>query len=122
MIYTSPIWLFIKVVIFMNIWALPKTTELRLLLLTLDQRVNISRLSFASDEITDANQQELNITDSCNDGLAAYLYTYGQPEGCYGLQLHYPYQPSGVTSPYDPLESLSLDKTVELLCMHFELS
>jgi hypothetical protein len=106
----------------MNIWALSKTTEIRLLLLTLDQRVDIGRLSFASDEIADANQQELNISDNCNDGLGAYLYTYGQPEGCYGLQLHYPFQPSGVTYPYDPLEALTLDKTVELLCMHFELS
>jgi hypothetical protein len=106
----------------MNIWALPKTTELRLLLLTLDQRVDIGRLSFAEDDIADANQQELNISDCSNDGLGAYLYTYGQPAGCYGLQLHYPIQTTSLTSPYNPLEALALEKTIELLCMHFELS
>jgi hypothetical protein len=106
----------------MNIWALPKVTELRLLLLTLDQRIDIARLSFLDDEVADPNHQELNITDSSHDGLSAYLYTYGQPEGCYGLHLHYPIQLTGLSSPYNPLEALSLEKTVELLCMHFELS
>jgi hypothetical protein len=104
----------------MNLWALPKTTELRLLMLTLEQRVDIGRLSL--DSAADWNHQELYLHDASVVDLSAYLYTYGQTEGRYGLQLHYPTQLSGTSSPYNPMENLSLDKTAELICLHFELT
>ena len=104
----------------MNIWALPKATELRLLLLSLDQAVGISRLTL--DCVDDSNHQAVRLCDAHIEGLNAYLYTYGQSEARYGLQLHYPTQLGGTMPPYDPMEELTLEQVVELLCMHFELT
>jgi hypothetical protein len=104
----------------MNIWALPKSVDLRLLLLTLDQRVDIGRLSLDGD--AECNRQQLHLSDESVDGLGAYLYTYAQTEGRYGLQLHYPTQLSGDSPPYNPMEELTLEQTAELLCLHFELT
>lgn len=104
----------------MNIWALPKVAELRLVLLTLDQTVAIGGLML--DDADAQNRQALRLYDAQTDGLSAYLYTYGQSEACYGLQLHYPAQLAGTMPPYDPMEELTLERVVDLLCMHFELT
>lgn len=104
----------------MNIWALPKAMELRLLLLTLDQSVDIGRLKI--DCAGESDHQAIHLCDSANKGLNAYLYTYGQSEGRYGLQLHYPMQQNGASSPYDPLEELTLEQVVEHLFVHFDLT
>ncbi len=103
----------------MNIWALPKATELRLVLLTLDQQVDISRLVL---DQTDDHSQALRLFDTQIEGLSAYLYIYGQSETCYGLQLDYPSQLDGSMPPYNPMENLTLEQVIDLLCMHFELT
>jgi hypothetical protein len=103
----------------MNIWALPKAAELRLVLLMLDQRVGISRLLL--DQMAD-HHQALHLSDAHIEGLNAYLFTYGQSEARYGLQLYYPAQPVGAMPPYDPMEELTLEQVVDLLSMHFELT
>jgi hypothetical protein len=104
----------------MNIWALPKAAELRLVLLTLDQYVDITRLKI--DLARDCHRQALHLCDTHAEGLSAYLYIYGQSDNRYGLQLDYPTQLSGVVQPYDPIEELTLEQVADLLCMHFELT
>ena len=89
-------------------------------MLTLEQRFDIDHLNL--DLADEWNSQELYLRDTAVDELGAYLYTYGQTEGRYGLQLHYPTQLPGTAPPYSPMEELSLDKTTELLCLHFELT
>ncbi len=103
----------------LNIWALPKVTALRLLLLTLDEAVDIGHLSV--DHISENNRQALYLSDHRIEGLSAYLFTYAQAEKRYGLELIYPSQSGGTLAPYRPLEGLSLDQTIEQLCLHFDL-
>ena len=70
----------------MNIWALPKVAELRLVLLTLDQQVGLGGLFL--DDKGEQNRRALRLNDPAIPGLSAYLYTYGQPDQRYGLELH----------------------------------
>lgn len=104
----------------MNIWALPKATELRLVLLTLRESVDIGRLFL--EGVEDNNRQALLLCDSQIEGLSAYLFTYGQSRERYGLQLNYPGLPAGTLPPYEPMEELTLGQVIEQLCMHFELT
>ncbi|MET0066997.1 MAG: hypothetical protein ABW076_11700 [Candidatus Thiodiazotropha sp.] len=103
-----------------NIWALPKVATLRLLLLTLSNSVDIRRLMI--DQTNQGNRQAVHLSDRQIKGLSAYLYTYAQPEHCYGLELIYPDQANGVLPPYRPQEGLNLEQAIEQLCLHFELN
>ncbi|MET0027237.1 MAG: hypothetical protein ABW101_06330 [Candidatus Thiodiazotropha sp.] len=104
----------------LNIWALPKVTALRLLLLTLDGAVDIGHLSV--DQIGENNREALYLSDHRIEGLSAYLFTYAQTEKHYGLELIYPSQSGGSMAPYLPLEGLTLEQAIEQLCLHFDLS
>ncbi len=103
-----------------NIWALPKVAALRLLLLTLDEAVDIGHLSV--ENVGSNNREALYLSDRRIEGLSAYLYTYAQAEKHYGLELIFPDQSRGVSAPYQPLEGLTLEQTIEQLCLHFDLS
>lgn len=104
----------------MNIWALPKAVELRLLLLTLRETAGIGRLILDCDD--DTNRQALLLCDAQIEGLSAYLFTYGQSKERYGLQLNYPGLMNGTLPPYGLMEELTLQQVIEQLCMHFELT
>ncbi len=103
----------------LNIWALPKVTELRLVLLTLDATVGIGQLIL--DCVEDANRQAMRLRDARIEGLSAYLFTFGQSKARYGLQLYYPGLSGGALPPYEPMEELTLEQVIDQLCMHFEL-
>lgn len=104
----------------MNIWAIPKAAELRLVLLTLRETAGIDRLIL--DRCDDANRQALLLCDAQIKDLSAYLFTYGQPRERYGLQLNYPGLMNGTLPPYGPMEELTLEQVIDQLCMHFELT
>jgi hypothetical protein len=104
----------------MNIWALPKATELRLVLLTLKESVGIGRLILDCAE--NSNRQALLLCDAQIEGLSAYLFTFGQSMERYGLQLNYPSLSAGSFPPYEPMEELTLKQVIDQLCMHFELT
>ncbi len=104
----------------LNIWALPKVAELRLVLLTLEQSVDIGRLIL--DGVDEGHRQALRLQDAQIEGLSAYLFTFGQSKARYGLQLTYPGLLAGELPPYEPMEELTLEQVVDRLCMHFELT
>jgi hypothetical protein len=103
-----------------NIWALPKAAELRLVLLTLKETVDIGRLILDCSD--DTNRHALRLCDAQIAGLSAYLFTYGQSRQRYGLQLNYPGLAVGTLPPYGPMEALTLKQVIEQLCLHFELT
>jgi hypothetical protein len=107
-------------VIGMNIWAMHKAVELRLVLLTLKETVAISRLIL--DCADETNYQALLLCDAEIEGLSAYLFTYAQSRKRYGLQLNYPSLMGGDLSPYAPMEELRLEQVIDQLCMHFDLT
>ncbi|MEJ2455104.1 MAG: hypothetical protein P8103_13240 [Candidatus Thiodiazotropha sp.] len=103
----------------LNIWALPKAAELRLVLLTMQETVSIGRLILDCAE--NPNRQALLLCDAQIEDLSAYLFTFGQSKERYGLQLNYPALSPGALPPYEPMEELTLKQVIDQLCMHFEL-
>lgn len=86
----------------------------------LEQSVGIDRLIL--DAAAEGHRQALHLQDMQIEGLSAYLFTFGQSEARYGLQLIYPGLLAGELPPYEPMEELTLEQVIEQLCMHFELT
>jgi hypothetical protein len=104
----------------MNIWALPKDATIRVALLRLSGDHDLQELALDCD--TERSRQAIRICHRRIPGLSAYLFTYAQPHGRYGLQLRYPTEAPGAAPPYGPLEEIDLERLTELLSMHFELT
>ncbi len=98
----------------MNIWALRKQARLKRALLTLTSRVG----GFTIRDEDGAHDQAIRLRGINDDGFSVYLYTYGQSEGRYGLQLEYPEHP-GMPRTVETREELSLEQLIRLLEIHF---
>ena len=101
----------------MNIWTLPKEQTIRVALLRLAAEFVMHGLALCCGDGWEATL----ICDRYRCGLNAYLYTYGQSQHHYGLQLHYPTEAQGGVPHYQPLEEVGLERLIELLSMHFDL-
>lgn len=103
----------------MNIWSLPKEPPIRVVLLVLDSAHDLTHLRL---DLTDRrNRRAVGLYHRDTPGLGAYLFTYGQSQARYGLQLQYPAATAAGVQPYDALEELPLCRVIELLSMHFDL-
>jgi hypothetical protein len=69
-----------------------------------------------------ADEQALGLAKPSEPGLAAFVFTYGQDAGRYGVHLEYPDQvqalQSGVPLSY---ENLELGRLIEVLALHFDI-
>jgi len=67
-------------------------------------------------------EEAVGFASALTEGLSAYVYTYGQAAGCYGIQLEFP-EPDG--PPLLPVptsaEHLSLASVVQMLLEHFDV-
>ena len=103
----------------MNIWALPKDPPIRSALSRLSGNFDMRHLVLDCSD--NQNRRAIRICDCAVTGLSAYLFTFGQSQSRYGLQLEYP-TTAGVEPPYDTQEELQLKRVIELLAMHFEVT
>ena len=102
----------------MNIWALDKDNSIKHLLLLLEQDAGADAFI-----LCDAEQlHPKSIRLGTHEGPAtAYLYTYGQTEGHYGLHLEYPYnQELNTSEQEDMYEDLTYDAVLKILTVHFD--
>ena len=96
----------------MNVWAINKDMPLKLLLLELVHRYGENILALNTRE------QHYQAIDLCllNDpALSAYIYTFGQSTGLYGIDLRYPISAHNIVGEN---ENLSLYKTIEVIAIH----
>jgi len=99
-----------------NPWALAKERDIKRLLILLQARLGagsfelLPRRSDVAEAVTLCKPEE--------PGLAAFIFTYGQAEGRYGVHLAYPFPDP--TMP-ESMEDLSAGHLVELLAMHFDV-
>lgn len=103
----------------LNIWALRKEVTIRVALLRLSAGHGTEKLLLNCP--VEPNPCAVWIGHREIPGLNAYLFTYAQPQGCYGLQLGYPGGDMDFVPPYPPLEAIRLKKLIEQLVIHFEL-
>ena len=96
----------------MNVWAIKKDIPLKLLLLELVHRYGENTLAMKEQE------QHFQAIDLCilNDpALSAYIYTFGQTTGRYGIDLKYPISTNNIVGEN---ENLTLDQIIEIISTH----
>ena len=96
----------------MNVWAINKDMPLKLLLPELVHRYGENILALNTRE------QHYQAIDLCllNDpALSAYIYTFGQSAGLYGIDLRYPISAHNIVGEN---ENLTLDQIIEILSTH----
>lgn len=97
-----------------NIWSLNKNHAVKLLLLRLAEHFQSAELRYPSPANYD--DQAIRIMSRATD-MSLYVYTYGQPDGCYGIDLEYP-GPSESVFTEERFEGLELEKALEVIAAH----
>jgi hypothetical protein len=101
----------------MNPWALPKDRAIRRLMVGLAERLGPDALIIAAGSQDVAGAVTL-LRPGEDEALRAFVFSFGQPAGRYGLHLDFPHPDPAVA---DRFEGLSLTQLAEVLGMHFDL-
>ncbi|NOT10287.1 MAG: hypothetical protein HOP23_00370 [Methylococcaceae bacterium] len=96
----------------MNVWAIEKDIPLKLLLLELVHRYGENTLALNTQEL---HFQAVDLCTLNNPDLSAYIYTFGQNHGCYGIDLKYPISAHNSVGEH---ENLTLDQIIEAISIH----
>ncbi|TAN70628.1 MAG: hypothetical protein EPN17_04540 [Methylobacter sp.] len=96
----------------MNVWAINKDIPLKLLLLELVHRYGENILALNNQV---QNFQAIDLCTVNEPAISAYIYTFGQSSGRYGIDLKYPIPAHNIVGEN---ENLSLDQIIEILSTH----
>ncbi len=96
----------------MNIWALKKDIPLKFLLLELVNRYGEKVVALNN---TEQNFQAIDIHLPNEPKLSAYIYTFGQTQGLYGIDLRYPITTNNIVGEN---ENLTLEQTIGIVVTH----
>lgn len=96
----------------MNVWAIDKDLPLKVLLLELVNRYGENTLAL---NLHEQHVQAINVRLFNDNGLSAYIYTFGQTRGHYGIDLHYPISAHNSVGEY---ENLSFDQILDVIAIH----
>ena len=102
----------------MNIWALHKDNAIRRLLHVVQDRFGPDVLAISKRWEKDESAVGLYLPGE--ESLLAYLFTYGQEIGRYGLHLEYPGE-NDLSASTQMMENLDLNHLIGLLEVHFNL-
>jgi hypothetical protein len=96
----------------MNVWAIDKDIPLKVLLLELVHRYGENTLALNTQE---RHFQAIDLSLLNEPGISAYIYTFGQNSGCYGIDLRYPIPANNIVGEN---ENLTLDQVLDILSIH----
>jgi hypothetical protein len=96
----------------MNVWAIDKDMPLKLLLLELVHRYGENILALNTQE---QHYQAIELSTIAEPKISAYIYTFAQNCGCYGIDLKYPIAAHNIIGES---ENLTLDQTIEIISIH----
>ena len=96
----------------MNVWAIDKDIPLKLLLLELVHRYGENTLALSTRE---HHHQAIDLCMLDDPSLSAYVYTFGQSPGRYGIDLRYPISTHNIVGEN---ENLTLDQIIEIISTH----
>jgi hypothetical protein len=96
----------------MNVWAIDKDIPLKLLLLELVHCYGENTLALNNQV---QHFQAIELYTVSEPGISAYIYTFGQNAGRYGIDLKYPIPTHNIVGEN---ENLSLDQIEEILATH----
>ena len=104
----------------MNIWSINKDISIKVLLLQLNQEKILDKLLVIENDNLDF--RATRISDKSLEGLHAYIYTYGQSENHFGMQLEYPQIKEQPIQQPETYEELTIQKTMDLIRTHFDIA
>lgn len=105
----------------LNIWAIEKDSSIKLLLLLLAQALSADSFNISDNHQLDSRAVRIYKTDDYL--MSAYIYTYGQNEGFYGIHLEFPFHDEmDISSSLDIYEGVRFERVVDLLRTHFDLT
>ena len=96
----------------MNVWAINKDNPLKLLLLELVHRYGENTLTLNNRE---QHYQAIEISTAHDPQLSAYIFTFAQNPGRYGIDLKYPIAAHHIIGEN---ENLSLDQVIDIIDTH----
>lgn len=96
----------------MNVWAIDKDAPLKLLLLELVHRYGENTLVLINH---DQHYQAIELAPLNDYSLSAYIYTFAQNRGRYGIDLRYPINAHNIIGEN---ENLTLEQTIEIINIH----
>jgi hypothetical protein len=96
----------------MNVWAIEKELPLKLLLFELVHRYGQNILTLNNKEM---HFQAIDINKPDEPDLSAYIFTFGQNAGRYGIDLRYPDPTYNIVGGN---EGLTIDQTIEIIAIH----
>lgn len=96
----------------MNVWAIDKDPPLKHLLLELVHRYGENTLALNTQE---QHFQAINLCTLNDPALSAYIYTFGQNAGRYGIDLRYPISAHNIVGEN---ENLTLDQIIDIISTH----
>lgn len=104
-----------------NIWALAKEQDLKAFLLLLTQEVGESGFSISDETLPNSAIRIAPLGP--NPEVAAYIYTYAQPEGLLGVDLEYPLRmQQSADDKTERLNELAQTEALERVIAHLELA
>lgn len=102
----------------MNIWALKKDITIKHLLLLLSDELGPATFVIADPEGVD--ERAVRLCHADDDGIAAYVYTYGQAAEHYGVHLEYPLLPdNAMNNLVEEYDDIGFDRLAAMLAAHF---
>ena len=96
----------------MNVWAIDKAMPLKLLLLELVHRYGENTLALNNRE---QHYEAIEISTANDPQLSAYIFTFAQNPGRYGVDLKYPIAAHNIIGEN---ENLSLDQVIDIIAIH----
>lgn len=102
----------------MNAWSLNKHDSIKLLVLLLQQRLGADMLALSPYQ--GLGSRAIRLASAEDPRITAYLFSYGQTDGRYGVHLEYP-QAGGpdLGNSLDVFENQAIDAVVDMLQVHF---
>jgi hypothetical protein len=99
----------------MNVWAINKDQWLKVLLIELVHRYGENTLMF---DTRVQHFQAIELFTAKQTNLRAYIYTFGQSKGHYGIDLKYPIATHNIIGEH---EEQRLEQIIAILETHLDL-
>jgi hypothetical protein len=98
----------------MNIWALKKDTSIKHLLLLLAHQFEDGCYEIIDSSLDD--QRAVRLANPAASAAQLYVFTYGQNEGCYGVDVEYPdLRENNYSDTIESHENVSFDSLVNII-------
>lgn len=103
-----------------NVWSLPKSESIKLLLLVLQQQLGHDSFCIESEE--DNGVFAIMLVKPDQPDVRCYVYSHGQRENHYGIHLEYPrFAENKYIETLQAYENLSMTQIVDTVAIHFEV-